>query len=119
KTLSEVKNTLRRQMDPEGWQVPALSASAALGSGIEALADALDAHRGWLLKSSRFTARRQRCQAEWLVKHVREEFGRYGIGLLGGETALFAALADAPRRSPIAEYEALRARVIHAMKLKN
>jgi LAO/AO transport system kinase len=37
KTLSELKNTLRRQMDPEGWQVPALSASAALGSGIDKL----------------------------------------------------------------------------------
>ncbi|HAO32674.1 MAG TPA: methylmalonyl Co-A mutase-associated GTPase MeaB [Candidatus Competibacter sp.] len=116
KTLSELKNTLRRQLDPEGWQVPALSASAALGSGIETLADALDAHRVWLLKQGRFTARRQRCQAEWLVKHLREEFGRYGLGRLGGEEALFVELAQAPRRSPIAEYEALRSRVLDAIK---
>jgi LAO/AO transport system kinase len=105
-------------MDPEGWQVPALSASAALGSGIEQLADALDSHRNWLLERGQFNARRQRCQAEWLVKHLREEFGRYGIGLLGGEDALFAALAEAQRRSPIAEYEALRARVIQEIKAK-
>ena len=52
------------------------------------------------------------------VKHLREEFGRYGIGLLGGEATLFAALAAAPRRSPIAEYEALRARVIGEIKAK-
>ena len=116
KTLSELKNTLRRQMDPEGWQVPALSASAALGSGIDKLADALDSHRQWLLKQGQFTARRQRCQAEWLVKHLREEFGRYGMGLLGGEEVLFTALAEAPRRSPIAEYERLRERVIRAIK---
>jgi LAO/AO transport system kinase len=45
KTLSELRNTLRRQVDPDAWQVPALSASAALGSGIEQLADALDGHR--------------------------------------------------------------------------
>lgn len=104
---------------PEGWQVPALSASAALGSGIEQLADALDAHRRWLLERGQFTARRQRCQAEWLVKHLREEFGRYGIGLLGGDDALFVALTEAPRRSPIAEYETLRARVIQAIKAKS
>lgn len=116
KTLSELHNTLRRQMDPEGWQVPALSASAALGSGIEQLADALDSHREWLLARGQFTARRQRCQAEWLVKHLREEFGRYGINRLGGESALFAALEEVPRRSPIAEYEALRARVIQEIK---
>jgi len=118
KTLSELRNTLRRQIDPEGWQVPALSASAALGSGIEQLADALDAHRNWLLERSQFTARRQRCQAEWLVKHLREEFGRHGIGLLGGEDALFATLAETPRRSPIAEYEALRARVMERWEAK-
>ncbi|MER2557713.1 MAG: methylmalonyl Co-A mutase-associated GTPase MeaB [Candidatus Competibacter denitrificans] len=119
KTLSEVKTTLRRQMDPAGWQVPALSASAALGSGIDKLADALEQHRQWLLGQQQFSARRQRCQAEWLVKHLREEFGRYGLGLLGGEEALFNQLADAPRRSPIAEYERLRERVMHALNTHN
>jgi LAO/AO transport system kinase len=70
------------------------------------------------LERGQFTARRQRCQAEWLVKHLREEFGRYGINLLGGEASLFAALAETPRRSPIAEYEGLRARVIQEIKVK-
>ena len=116
KTLSELRNTLRRQVDADAWQVPALSASAALGSGIEQLADALDSHRRWLMERGQFAARRQRCQAEWLVKHLREEFGRFGINLLGGETALLATLAATPRRSPIAEYEALRARVIQEVK---
>ncbi|TVR65216.1 MAG: methylmalonyl Co-A mutase-associated GTPase MeaB [Candidatus Competibacteraceae bacterium] len=112
KTLSELKTTLGRRTDMDGWQAPALSASAALGSGIEALADALESHRNWLLERGQFIARRQRCQAEWLIKHLREEFGRYGINRLGGEEALFADLAHAPRRSPIAAYEDLRARVI-------
>ena len=116
KTLSELRNTLRRQVDADAWQVPALSASAALGSGIEPLADALDGHRRWLMERGQFAARRQRCQAEWLVKHLREEFGRFGINLLGGETALLATLAATPRRSPITEYEALRARVIQEVK---
>jgi LAO/AO transport system kinase len=112
KTLSELKTTLGRRTDMDGWQAPALSASAALGSGIEALADALESHRNWLLERGQFIARRQRCQAEWLIKHLREEFGRYGLNLLGGEEALFAKIAQAPRRSPIAAYEELRARVI-------
>lgn len=113
KTLSELRNTLRRQSDPDSWQVPALSASATLGSGIEGLADALSAHRNWLLERKQLATRRQRCQAEWLVKHLRDEFGRHGIGLLGGEAALFAALAGASRRrSPITEYESLRERIL-------
>ncbi|MDQ5909828.1 MAG: Methylmalonyl Co-A mutase-associated GTPase MeaB [Pseudomonadota bacterium] len=112
KTLSELKTTLGRRTDADGWQAPALSASAALGSGIEALADALNNHRTWLLERGQFTARRQRCQAEWLVKHLREEFGRYGLNLLGGDAALFAELAGAPRCSPIGAYENLRTRVM-------
>jgi LAO/AO transport system kinase len=113
KTLSDLRTTLGRRTDAEGWQAPALSASAALGSGIETLADALESHRLWLMERGQFTARRQRCQTEWLIKHLREEFGRYGIHRLGGEAALFATLASQPRRrSPIAEYEALRTRVM-------
>ncbi len=112
KTLSELKTTLGRRRDVDGWQAPALSASAALGSGIEALADALEQHRRWLLERGQLTIRRQRCQAEWLVKHLREEFGRYGVNRLGGEQALFAQLTQAPRCSPITAYEALCARIL-------
>jgi LAO/AO transport system kinase len=113
RTLSDLRNTLGQRTDADGWKAPALSASATLGNGIEALADALESHRSWLRERGQFSARRQRCQTEWLIKHLREEFGRYGINLLGGEEALFASLAGQARRpSPIAEYEALRARVM-------
>lgn len=118
KTLSELRTTLGRRTDADGWQAPALSASAALGSGIEALADALNNHRDWLIERGQFIARRQRCQAEWLIKHLREEFGRHGINRLGGEEALFADLAQAPRRSPIAAYEELRARVMKKWEMQ-
>ncbi len=120
KTLSELQNSLRRQTDKEGWQVQALSVSAVLCNGIESLADLLDSHRLWLLENGKFAAHRQRCQSEWLVKHLREEFGNYGIGLLGGEDAISQCLAaSAPRRSPISEYESIRDLTIHAMKIKN
>ena len=118
KTLSELRTTLGRRTDADGWQAPALSASAALGSGIEALADALDSHRNWLIERGQFIARRQRCQAEWLIKHLREEFGRHGINRLGGEEVLFAELVRAPRRSPITAYEDLRARVMKKWEMQ-
>jgi LAO/AO transport system kinase len=120
KTLFELQNSLQRQTDKEGWHVQALSVSAVLCNGIEPLADSLNSHRCWLIEHGQFAARRQRCQSEWLVKHLREEFGNYGIGLLGGEDAISKFLAAlSPRRSPISEYESMRARVIHAMKMKN
>lgn len=111
KTLSELKITLGRRTAEDGWQAPALSASATLGTGIDKLADALEQHRQWLLVRGQFTARRQRCQAEWLIKHLREEFGRYGIRQLGGESALLSELMSTPRRSPIATYEELCTRI--------
>lgn len=112
KTLSELKTTLGRRPDAQGWQAPALSASAALGSGIAKLADALESHRSWLLDKGLLTTRRRRCQGEWLIKHLREEFGRYGINQLGGEEALFAELLAAPRAAPISAYERLRERIL-------
>ncbi|MBK7541192.1 MAG: hypothetical protein IPI57_05120 [Candidatus Competibacteraceae bacterium] len=119
KTLSELKTPCG-----DGWTrkagkcrpCPPAPRSAAV---LISLADALEQHRQWLLAHSQFTARRQRCQAEWLVKHLREEFGRYGLGLLGGEETLFSELAEAPRRSPIAEYERLRERVMQALKTRS
>ena len=42
KTLTELRTTLKKQIDPDGWQVPALSVSATTGSGIEKLADVID-----------------------------------------------------------------------------
>ncbi len=110
-TLADLRHTLKRSMDPDDWQVPALSASAAKGTGIRELADTLDAHRSWLIEHDLLAVRRKRFQAEWIVKRLRDEFGRFGITQLGGEPALFTALTQR-RGSPFDQYDALREQLL-------
>lgn len=107
RTLTELRQTLKRQMDPDGWQAPALSVSAATGSGVEKLADALEDHRRWLIDRRQLAPRRRRFQAEWIIKRLREEFGRFGIEQLGGEAQIFQTLTQR-RGSPFDDYDALR-----------
>ncbi len=111
RTLSDLRNALRKQVDAEGWPVPTLSASAAKGTGIEQLADTLESHRLWLLKRERLAVRRKRFQAEWIIKRLREEFGRFGIEKLGGEAQLFEFLTQRGG-APFDEYDALRDRFL-------
>jgi LAO/AO transport system kinase len=111
KTLTELRTTLKKQTEPGGWQVPALAVSAATGSGIDALADTLDSHRRWLIDQQLLAGRRQRFQAEWIIKRLREEFGRFGIDQLGGEPQLVETLTQRPG-SPFDHYDALREQVL-------
>lgn len=111
KTLSELRSTLKRQSESDGWQVPVLCASATQGSGIEELADTLEKHRQWLIEHDLLSLRRKRFQAEWIVKRLQEEFGRFGIDQLGGEKHLFATLTQ-QSGSPFEQYDSLRNRFL-------
>lgn len=111
KTLSELRSTLKRQTDADGWRVPALSVSAMQGTGIEELADTLENHRLWLVERGLLTARRKRFQAEWIVKRLREEFGRFGIEKLGGENRLLEMLTQRGG-APFDQYDSLRERFL-------
>jgi LAO/AO transport system kinase len=111
KTLSELRSTLRRQTDADGWRIPALSVSATKGTGIEKLTDTLEAHRIWLVEHQLLVAHRQRFQAVWVIKRLREQYGNFGIEMLGGEDALFETLAR-QSGSPFEQYNALRDRFL-------
>lgn len=88
RTLSELGAALHRQQAEGEWAVPVLSASATRGTGIEALAKALEQHHQFLQKNGALATHRQRYQAEWIFKRLREEFGTSGIDRLGGEQRL-------------------------------
>jgi len=111
KTLSELRASLHPPAHAGDWQVPALAASATIGTGIEALADNIEAHRAWLVKKGVLAPVRRRFQAEWIIKRLAEEFGRFGIEALGGRSRLLSSLAEAPG-SPFEQYDALRHRLL-------
>jgi LAO/AO transport system kinase len=107
RTLSELSGALSRDTSEGAWQVPVLSASATQGSGIESLADALEAHHRHLLTGDALRRHRQRYQADWIFKRLREEFGSHGLQLLGGEAALREQLTTGPA-SLFRQYDDLR-----------
>jgi GTPase len=111
KTLSELRATLRAPSHAEDWRVPALAASATMGTGIEALVDSIEAHRAWLVAKDLLAPVRARFQAEWIIKRLLEEFGRFGIETLGGRSRLLSRLIEA-QGSPFEQYDALRDRLL-------
>ena len=112
KTFAELRATLRRQSSAhDKWPVPVLSVSAARGTGIEVLANALEHHRDWLAEQGSLAARRRRFQAEWVLKRLREQFGQFGIDKLGGETELLA-LISRQHGSPYDQYEVFQTQLL-------
>jgi len=92
--LSELATALGRAHTDGNWEVPVLSASATVGTGIEALADALNEHRKILTESDELQMRRRRYQAQWILKRLQDEFGSHGITRLGGESTLLQKLTE-------------------------
>ncbi|MCB1849404.1 MAG: methylmalonyl Co-A mutase-associated GTPase MeaB [Gammaproteobacteria bacterium] len=111
KTLAELRATLKPAGNDNDWQVPALSASAARGTGIDELADGIEAHRAWLLQREQLGSRRRRFQADWLLKRLNEEFGRFGVETLGGSPTLLAELSGS-EDSPFELYDQLQQRFL-------
>ena len=107
RTLSELGAAMSREHIDGQWQVPVLSASATRGTGIEALADAMEQHHDLLRTQNVLETRRQQYQAEWILKQLREEFGSFGLQRLGGEQHIANQL-QTQQLGLIEQYEKLR-----------
>jgi LAO/AO transport system kinase len=107
RTLSELGTALGRAHTDGNWEVPVLSASAITGTGIEELANTLSEHRKVLGVSDELQTRRQRYQAQWILKRLQDEFGSHGVNQLGGETALLQQLTQ-QNLSLFEQHETLR-----------
>lgn len=85
---------------PEGWHPRIVSVSAARRAGLEALIDAIEAHRLWLA-DERLAAQRHAQAEAWLEQAIRDRLGRAGLRKAGapclapGESP-FARLARIP-----------------------
>ncbi len=92
RTLSELGAALSREHVEGEWQVCVLSASATLGTGIEALASELERHHELLLARGALQPRRRQYQARWILKRLLEEFGSHGVAHLGGSQTILDQL---------------------------
>lgn len=64
------------------WPVRTLAVSSRNGSGLDALMEALQAHRGHLAADNRLAVARHRQSEGWVAESLRERFGRDGIARL-------------------------------------
>lgn len=93
KTLTELQTSVGRKSHAgDDWKVPVLSSSAAQGTGITEIVETVESHRQWLLGQGALSRRRRSFQAQWIMKRLREDFGRFGIETLGGEGKLIEDL---------------------------
>jgi LAO/AO transport system kinase len=99
RTRADLASALALSAADDAWSPRLLETSARDGTGIEALADGLDAHRAWLVEAGRLDARRAAQARHWLESTIRDRFGAYGLARLGDDAAAgmrpFAALKDA------------------------
>ena len=108
---AELGAAMIREHADGDWQVPVLAASATRGTGIEALAETLEAHHQFLLQRNALSARRRSYQTQWIGKRLEEEFGRFGVRCLGGPMALHESLL-AEQGSLYAIHESYRQRLL-------
>jgi LAO/AO transport system kinase len=100
----------------EGWTPPVLPASARDGSGIEALVDALDAHRDHLVATGALAERRRRGALRFVQAALERRYGSYGLARIGGEPALRTRLRESGGASPCSLVEALAREIEDALR---
>lgn len=98
------------------WTPPVLQVSARDGDGIEALLDALDAHRAHLRDSGELEHRRRRADEAWVLEALEVRFGSFGLDAVGGRNAVAARLHDAPLPSAFAAVRTLSAEIEEALR---
>ena len=81
---------------PSAWRAPVLLVSARDGRGIDALVDALAAHRSHLASSGERDARRRRARAAFVLDALERRYGSFGVERVGGRDAVRARAEAAP-----------------------
>jgi LAO/AO transport system kinase len=76
------------------WTPPVLLASARDGSGVRAVADALDAHRRHLEQTGRLRERRRRGAEAFVLESLARRYGSFGLERLGGNGAVRERLRE-------------------------
>jgi LAO/AO transport system kinase len=80
---ADVAGALSLATAGDEWPVKTLALSSRSGAGIDALVEALEAHRSYLTADNRLLIARHRQSEGWVAESLRERFGREGIARLG------------------------------------
>lgn len=109
--LGELGSALDREHPDGQWQVTTLPTSATGHDGIDALADELERHFTALQSHQQLEPRHRAYQAYWISRQLLNEFGSYGVSLLGGESTLTEQIKNS-QSSLFQQYDALRQQLL-------
>ena len=79
----------------EDWHTPVLLVSARDGAGIDALVDALAAHREALFATGDWAARRRRARVAWVQDARERRYGSFCVDRIGCRESVRARAAAA------------------------
>jgi LAO/AO transport system kinase len=101
RTARELEAGLRLgEREAKSWEPPVRLVSARDGTGIDALLEALDAHREHALASGALRARREEGRERFVIEALVQRYGSYGLATLGGVDGAREKLRTEPRDSP-------------------
>jgi LAO/AO transport system kinase len=116
-TAGELESSLRlAARDPDDWQPPVLLVSARDASGIDALADALDAHREQLAQAGALAARRAAGARAHVIESLARRYGTHGIERLGGVEGVAARMRERPSTGSFAWLDVLGREIEDALR---
>jgi LAO/AO transport system kinase len=81
------------------WRAPVLLTSARDRTGIDELADTIEAHRETLERSGELDRRRERSRVQYVGEALARRYGDFGLEAIGGREALEARIGEARERS--------------------
>ncbi|WP_291995706.1 methylmalonyl Co-A mutase-associated GTPase MeaB [Candidatus Accumulibacter sp. ACC003] len=113
KTASEIGRSAPRSDRRDGWDYPVCLVSATMNTGIQQLHGHFDRHRVFLADARLLGKLRTRHQSGWVLRVLKEEFGTFGIELLGGYAEIGRRLEEA---NQFEECERLRQHIISRFK---
>jgi LAO/AO transport system kinase len=117
RTASELESALALgPRDSAAWQPPVLMLSARDGSGIDALVDALDAHRRHLIDSDELRARRAAGRDAHVVESLARRYGSHGLEQLGGARAVAERVREDAAHSTFAWVDVLGREIEDALR---
>jgi LAO/AO transport system kinase len=115
KTASEIGRSAPRQDRRDGWDYPVCLVSATMNSGIKALHGHFARHRSFLADAGLLDKLRSRHQSAWVVRVLKEEFGTFGIELVGGYAEIGRRLKETPGNQ-FEECQRMRQQIISRFK---
>jgi LAO/AO transport system kinase len=116
RTAGEIETGLSLGAETQREVPPSvLLASARDGTGIDALVEALDAHRGALLDGDGLRERRRRGREGFVLEALELRYGSFGLEAVGGAPAVRARIAGEASATGVALVTALGREIEEAL----